>query len=134
MHAIRLRGPWELYLPGSDAPRRVEMPATWQALLAHGPLPSPARLLRRFGLPTGITPTDRLHLVIESAAATCQVELNGQLLGNIEPSQQSSSWQVTQLLLARNELVLVLEIPPREFAPPESSCPVNDVRLEIVGV
>ena len=135
MHTIRLRGPWDLYLPGSDQPRRVEMPATWQTLLAFTaatPLPSPARLLRRFGLPTGIAPSDRLNLVLESAAA-CQVELNGKLLGSIAPSQPRTSLDVTSLLNARNELVILLEIPPRENMPPESSCPLSDVRLEITA-
>ena len=135
MHTIRLRGPWDVYLPGSEQPRRMEMPATWQTLLElAGAVPhrSPARLVRRFGLPTGIAPEDRLNLVLESAAA-CQVELNGQPLGSIAASQQSSSFDVTTLLKARNELVILLEIPPREFMPPESSCPVSDVRLEIAS-
>jgi hypothetical protein len=134
MHIIRLRGPWDIYLPGSEQPRRMEMPATWQVLLALAadiPRPSSARLLRRFGLPTGIVPGDRLHFVLESSAP-CQIEINGQPLGNIAPSQRSSSFDVTALLNARNELVIVLEIPPRDFLPPASSCPVSDVRLEIV--
>ena len=133
MHTIRLRGPWDLYLPGSEQPRRVDMPATWHTLLALAAdisLPSAARLVRRFGLPTGIAPDDRLHLVLESTAA-CQVELNGKLLGSIAPSQPCSSFDVTALLKARNEIVISLELPPRENMPPESSCPVSDVRLEI---
>lgn len=133
MHAIRLRGPWELYLPGKAEPQRMEMPATWQTLLAFAgdtPLPSPARLLRRFGQPTGITASDRLDLVIESSAAACQVELNGQPLGSISPSHQTSCFDVTALLSPRNELTILLQIPPRESAP-ESACPLLDVRLEI---
>ena len=135
MHIIRLRGPWEIYLPGSEQPRRMDMPATWQTLLglaADIPLPSTARLLRHFGLPTGIAEGDRLNLVLESAAA-CQIELNGQPLGSIGPSQPCSSFDVTSLLNARNELVILLELPPRENMPPESSCPVSDVRLEITS-
>ena len=115
----------------------MEMPATWQTLLAlaaQGPLPSPARLLRRFGQPTGIAPTDRLHLVIESSAAALQIELNGQLLGSIAPSQQTSSFDVSALLSPRNELLILLQIPPRESAPPEAECPIGDVRLEIGSV
>ncbi|MBC7853449.1 MAG: hypothetical protein IAF94_08440 [Pirellulaceae bacterium] len=136
MHTIRLRGPWEIYLPGSEQPRRMEMQATWHTLLAlpadDTPLPSPPRLVRRFGLPTGIAEGDRLHLVLESAAA-CQVELNGHQLGSIAVAQQCSSFDVTQLLKARNELVILLEIPPREIRQAESSCPVSDVRLEIAS-
>jgi hypothetical protein len=136
MHSIRLRGPWELYLPGKGEPRRIEMPATWQTLLALAgdtPLPSPARLRRRFGQPTGLTPSDQLHLVIESSAAACQIELNGQPLGSIAPSQQSSSFDITALLRPRNELLILLAIPQRESAPPEAESPLRDVRLEIVS-
>ncbi len=133
MHSIRLRGPWELYLPGQGEPQRIEMPATWQTLLAFvgdSPLPSPARLRRRFGQPTGIAPTDRLQLVIDSSAATCQVELNGQPLGSLAPSEQCRSFEVTALLSPRNELLILLQFPPRESAP-ESACPLLDIRLEI---
>lgn len=135
MHSIRLRGPWELYLPGTGEPQRVEMPATWQTLLAltaQAPLPSPARILRRFGLPTGITPTDRLHLVIESSAASCQIELNGQPLGSIAPSQQSSSFDVTTLLAARNELAMTLELARPETGQTDIAYPLGEVRLEIM--
>ncbi|MGI8981891.1 MAG: hypothetical protein ACR2FY_21885 [Pirellulaceae bacterium] len=134
MHSIRLRGPWDVYFPGDEQPRRMEMPATWQTLLALAaatPLPTSARLVRRFGLPTGIAPADRLQLVIETCASTIQVELNGQSLGSIAASQQSSSFDVTALLAARNELVVILEIPRSESEQPPSSCPVSDVRLEI---
>ena len=134
MHSIRLRGPWDLFLPGSEAPRRVEMPATWQTLLAltaESPLPSPARLVRRFGLPTGIAQRDQLHLVIDSATVPCQVELNGQPLGNIGPSGHSSSFDVTTLLAGRNELAILLEIPPLKSEPVTEGSPLGDVRLEI---
>jgi hypothetical protein len=134
MHSIRLRGPWELYLPGSGEPQRVEMPATWQTLLAltdQDPLPSPARLLRRFGLPTGIAPTDRLRLVIESSTAPCQVGLNGQPLGSIAPSQQTSSFDITGLLAARNELAITLELARPETGQADIAYPLGEVRLEI---
>lgn len=132
MHSIRLRGPWELSLPGKGEPRRVEMPATWQTLLAAaGDSPSPARLLRRFGKPTGIEPTDQLHLVIDSSAAACQIELNGQLLGSIDPSEQSRSFEVTTLLTSRNELAILLELPQPEPEASPDSTPLGDVRLEI---
>jgi hypothetical protein len=134
MHSIRLRGPWELYLPGSGEPQRVEMPVTWQTLLAltaQAPLPSPARLLRRFGLPTGIAPTDGLRLVIESSATSCHVELNGQPLGRIAPSQQTSSFDVTGLLATRNELVITLELTRPETGQAESPYPLGEVRLDI---
>ncbi|MFN0018222.1 MAG: hypothetical protein ACKVP0_08190 [Pirellulaceae bacterium] len=136
MHSIRLRGPWELYLPGSEQPLRIEMPATWGALYAlcsaAAPLPSPARLVRRFGKPTGLTPEDRLQLVIQSNAADCQVELNGQRLGTIAPAATSCSWEVTSLN-PRNELVILLTVPPRAMLPAEGACPLAEIRLDILS-
>ncbi|MCE9528729.1 MAG: hypothetical protein K8R36_22005 [Planctomycetales bacterium] len=135
MHTIRLRGPWELYLPGSEQPLRIEMPATWETLhalcSAAAPLPSPARLVRRFGKPTGLSSQDRLHLVIDSSSADFQLELNGEQLGNIPISQGSRSFEVTALLNPRNELVILLQISPREVGPPAGSTLLRDVRLEI---
>src|SRR5688500_3107491 len=84
MHAIRLRGPWECYLPGSVDPRSVTMPARWDELpalaLGAGPLPCSVLLVRRFGLPTGIGPQDQLRIVIECDELEFQVSLNGQPL------------------------------------------------------
>lgn len=135
MHSIRLRGPWELSLPGSDQPLRVDMPATWESLLAltepAAPLPSPARLVRRFGKPTGLEAHDRLHLVIDGASADLQVELNGQPLGRIPTSQDSCSFEITALLNSRNELLFLLPIPSRELAREENALLWQDVRLDI---
>lgn len=135
MHFIRLRGPWELFLPGSDRPLRIEMPATWGTLIsvatAASPLPSPARLVRRFGKPTGLSPQDRLHLVIECTSADFQLELNGQELSNLVSSVGSFSWEVTPLVNPRNELVILLPIPSPKKKPGDTSLPLRDVRLEI---
>lgn len=127
MHSIRLRGPWELQLPGGEA-RRIEMPATWGTILALAQ-ESPVRLVRRFGQPTGIGPEDRLNLVIESAGCACRVELNEKHLGDIAFAESSSSFDVTALLAPRNELAIALE--PAPLAVPSEAIPVSDVRLEI---
>ena len=126
MHSIRLRGPWELQLPGGEV-RRIEMPATWGTILALSK-ESPVRLLRRFGQPTGIGTEDRLNLVIESACA-CRVELNGKHLGDIASAESSSSFEVTVLLAPRNELAIVLEPPPATVS--SETIPLGDVHLEI---
>lgn len=111
------------------------MPATWESLLAltefASPLPSPARLVRRFGKPTGLSAHDRLNLVIDGASADCQAELNGQPLGNIPSSQDSCSFEITALVDSRNELHFLLPIPSRERALDESPYLWQDVRLEI---
>ena len=132
MHSIRLRGPWELALPGSAEVQRIELPAPWKIPGKLSTAPSPARLSRRFGMPSGIAAGDRLCLVIESTGATCQVELNGQLLGTMKPAEMSASFAVTELLLPRNELVILLEIPRPQAALAEVSGPFRDVRLEII--
>jgi len=75
----------------------------------------------------------RLQFVIESSAADCHIELNGQPLGSIAPSEQFRSFDVTALVRPRNKLQIVLQIPPRESIV-ESACPILDVRLEIDGV
>lgn len=135
MHSIRLRGPWEISLPGNDPPLRIDMPATWQTLLAltaaAAPLPSPARLVRRFGFPTGIGAHDRLNLVIESCEVAYQVELNGQQLGNVATDEPSKSFDVTALLNPRNELVVVLEIPAGNSILSKSAIPLGEIRLDI---
>ena len=133
MHSIRLRGPWECFLKGETEPRRIEMPATWQALAELAGIASPLRLLRRFGLPTGITPQDRLELVIESAGVSLEVALNRQPLGKIPPSSQPSRFDVTALLAPRNELSLAFSLPPDEEASSPLPCPIGEVRLEIIS-
>jgi len=104
------------------------MPAAGQVLAdlipASAPLPCPVRLLRRFGLPTGIEPSDRLEIVIEGAGVLLDVTLNGQPLGKVSTSGPGR-FDVTRLLAPRNELALAL-LPPLS---PSSS--VGDVRLEI---
>lgn len=130
MHSIRLRGPWELHLPGRE-PQRLEMPATWGTISVLA-WESPIRLVRRFGQPTGIAPLDHLHLVIDSAACECRVELNGQLLGSIDSSQLSSSFNVTTLLTDRNELAIIFDsLSQQQPAPSSGTAPLSDIRLEI---
>lgn len=135
MHSIRLRGPWECFLPGETEPRRIEMPATWQALadLAGSDLshPGPIRLLRRFGMPTGIDPGDRLEIVIDSAGVPLEASLNGQLLGSLSPSQQPRRLNVMGLLASRNELAISFS--PTDAGASPLSFPIGEVRLEITS-
>ena len=131
MHSIRLRGPWECFLPGEAEPRRIEMPATGQRLAdlipAGTPLPCPVRLLRHFGLPTGIEPSDRLEIVVESAGVPLDVTLNGQPLGQLSPTNQPSRLDVTSQLSLRNELSLAFPLSP------STPLPIGEVRLEITN-
>ena len=134
MHSIRLRGPWECYLPGSPEPRPVTMPAAWEELAAlassTGPLPSSISLVRRFGQPTGIGPEEQLRIIVQSVEPSLQVFLNSQLLEN-QASGKAHSYDVTSLLAPRNELEIRLEIPKLDAIPAPEALPVGDVRLEI---
>lgn len=112
------------------------MPATWESLLAltefAPPLPSPARLVRRFGKPTGLSAHDRLILVIESCEVACQVEWNRQLLGSIAPTLRSWSFDVTAIINPRNELAVLLPIPSGNLIPTKSTIPLAEIRLDIM--
>lgn len=97
-HVIRLRAPWQRVQIGEGQ--------LWR---------------RRFGQPTGLDAADRLVLVVEGLAAAAEVSLNGRLLGNAGPAAGWRQFDVTGLLVARNELTLrtseVIE-PRGEGGPP----------------
>ncbi len=99
-HAIHLGNAWESPADAGDA---------W---------------LRRFGLPTGIEPDDRMHLVCERSAAvsagrpTLALLLNGTPLPPIESGAQRYEYDITPLLRERNELVVRAE--PAGDARPDS--------------
>ena len=111
----------------------MTMPATWEELSAlassAAPLPCSVSLVRRYGLPTGIGPDDRLRISVESEELSLQVFLNGQLLENQVPGQALHSYDVTGFLAPRNELEVRLEIP--KLVTSAEACPIRDVRLEI---
>lgn len=82
-HIIRLRAPWKV--------DRVGRERLWR---------------RRFGEPTGIGGDDRLALVVEGLTADAEVAINGRVLGNVGPAAGLGEFDVTGLLLMRNELTL----------------------------
>ncbi len=113
-HAINLSTAWE---PPDPAAGRQ----TWT---------------RRFGMPAGIEPGDRVWLVIEPAAG-CGAALDGAPLPNVVAGRP---WRedVTARLGSRNELVLI----PAAAVPPDAShrpvhgrrplpAAIASVRLEI---
>lgn len=113
MHSIRLRGPWELWLPGRQEPLRLEVPATQESLavaLASGDVPAapPWRLVRRFGLPTGLEPGDRVQLVLLQPSHPLSLTFNDQPLGESDSLGEPLRLEITPRLLPRNELVLLL--------------------------
>jgi hypothetical protein len=104
-HRIRLRGPWECEpLPcGSDLSHRVTMPCRW----ADVGLAGPVRCRRRFGYPGTIDADERVWLTCSGLSDTAGVSLNGARLA--ERQVAPFEFDVTDLLRARNELVLDVE-------------------------
>lgn len=94
-HSIRLREPWDRQ---SVSPTRTVFS-------------------RRFGRPTGIATGDRVDLVVEAAHFEAEIRLNGALVGRIDSPSTICRVDVTQSLLARNELVVTLETPQSEASP-----------------
>jgi hypothetical protein len=153
-HVIRLRGPWQCvplahtvlladgktveepdHLPAGG---RIELPSDWSALLGSD-FCGRVRFTRRFGLPTGLEPEQRIDLVIEGVDPFGHASLNGQTLGplGIEPAR----FDVTRQLKSRNELEVVVELPRLTSESAPLSRPgrehlpgglIGEVRLEIL--
>ncbi len=128
-HLIRLRGPWEVQWlsPAGDvrdfsAPevRRVKLPADWQDLF--GALPGTARFTRRFQQPTGLSPDDRVLIVLDQVGGPVELSLNGTRVPpcpTTPPSDQVSHQELDQLrfdvtdpLQATNLLTLDVSFDP----------------------
>jgi hypothetical protein len=115
-HRIRLRGPWECeplaWSAGSSAalppPCRMTMPCRWR----EGGLvdfSGRARFRRRFGMPRQIDAHERVWLTFAGADAAARVWLNGNLLGQHAGASDPFEFDVTGLLLARNDLCVEVE-------------------------
>jgi hypothetical protein len=98
-HRIRLRGPWDCEPLG-----RVTMPCRWE----HA---GRVRCRRRFGYPGRIDEYERVWLTFAGAGGCVAVWLNGEELQTPEDASWPFEFDVTRLLLARNELVVEVEVP-----------------------
>ena len=107
-HRIRLREPWQC--------EREPSVALWR---------------RKFGRPTGLGPGTKVWLAVENARAPLLVHLNGDLLGQVASEGGSGRFDVTDRLLARNELATAAESPSTPGEEVQPSLPA-DVCLEIV--
>ena len=153
-HVIRLRGPWQcaplartvLLANGQTANEqgslpaggRIELPADWGALLGND-FRGRIRFNRRFGLPTGIEPEQRIDLVIECVDAFGHASLNGESLGPL--GSNAARFDVTRQLKPRNELEVIVELPrlsaesaplPRPGREHLPGGLIGEVRLEIL--
>jgi hypothetical protein len=129
MHAIRLRGPWQIApLDGTEPaiPLETAVPGDWSAALG-GDFRGRACFLRRFGLPTNLSPAERVFLVVEQVHWLGTIELNGQLLGTQTAADGLQRYEVTPLLQLRNSLQIVVELPADQTGPGM----LGEVRLEI---
>lgn len=94
------------------ARHRIGLSQAWQVREADGD--APPRWSRSFGRPTGLGEADRVLLVVEGADVVAELTLNGIRLGRPSDSRPRSEFDVTSLLLPRNELLL---------APDGARCP-----------
>jgi beta-galactosidase/beta-glucuronidase len=107
IHRIRLRHPWH---------REPEAGTiVWR---------------RRFNRPTGLGARERVFVVVEGDVGRGEVVLNGQPLGTLSGQRSPQPFEVTDRLLAGNELLLRLEWPSAADQTP-SAAPPGEVRLEI---
>jgi hypothetical protein len=100
-------------------PHAIHLGAAWQPPDAAGT--EGRHWLRRFGLPAGLGPADRVWLAIERPAA-CRLAVNGSPL---PPCAAGIAYRVdvTPLLRERNELVL--EAASASAAPVDAGCSVD---------
>lgn len=119
-HRIRLRGPWELALPGAPS-RRIRLPDEWTARPGF-PGPSRFELRRQFGVPRLIDPDESIWLVWRGTRPL-QVMLGDTVLLEHFEADPGVEYDLTTKLQRRNEIVATLDR--------WDACPV--VSLEIRG-
>ena len=121
MHSIRLRGPWRFeILPFQDFDGKqgeLRLPCDWSEVIPsdwpHSNLR--VRFCRSFNRPTGITPSDRIDVVISNLpqweSLDPSVSINGQAI-NGEPHPAGDAWryEIAERLDAHNELVIQLQL------------------------
>jgi hypothetical protein len=132
-HRIRLRGPWDYEPLGWSSPERhllppagrMNLPCRWaDGGLAGFRFSGRVRFRRRFGYPGRIDAHERVWLTFAGADARAAVALNGAALGRHE-GEGAFEFEVTDLLLPRNELLVEVE------GPAETAGLCGEVALEV---
>lgn len=145
-HIIRLRGPWtfevvEQTAGRGDLPRagRTTVPAEWGEQLGRD-FRGRVRYRRSFNPPSTLDPHERLWLVTEGVDAFGRLSLNGRVLGTVDGYALPASFDITDVIAARNQIDLDVDLPDelttgnvplrpgREDLP---GGPIGEVRLEI---
>jgi hypothetical protein len=136
MHAIRLRGPWELSIAGTNVAGRIDFPCTWRELVSA--VASAGReladrdcvtLLRRFHWPTGLASGDRVLLLLVHSGRELTARLNSTELALVARSDESLDAHITGELSDHNELAVDLVLPSPALL--DSTAPVLEAILEI---
>ncbi|MBI1901165.1 MAG: hypothetical protein HYS13_08655 [Planctomycetia bacterium] len=113
-HVIRLAGPWQCARLNDDRSEtpvgRIALPADWSAIVGAD-FTGTLRFTRRFHVPTGLEPHERVWLVCDGADARGVVELNGRPLGEIAGYALAAEFDVTELLAETNLLSVDVELP-----------------------
>jgi hypothetical protein len=118
---------------------RIQAPGDWGPLFGSDFFGA-ARFSRRFGLPTNLTPSDHVWLVVDGVDYYGAVELNGAALGSVVGYSEPTQFDITPMLRASNLLTIDIELPesgpgaPRLDRPDREALPgglIGEVRLEI---
>ncbi|HUG94317.1 MAG TPA: hypothetical protein VML55_26035 [Planctomycetaceae bacterium] len=120
VHRIHLKGPWEIEWLGPEqpaderaaGPRRVHMPAPWEALF--GDAAGTARFRRRFNRPTNLDPQERVFIVFDGIGGQANVSLNARCVGTVAEAAPAAEFDVTAVLESRNVLIVDVAFNPAE--------------------
>ena len=127
LHTIRLHGPWQLDLSGSSQVR-IKIPGLLfaQESPSLGAVSNQSVWLQRsFGLPTELSPDQKVWLLIDQADFTGDVELNRRSLGGLAVDGVFRA-EVQDWLSRRNRLRIEVGFDRGNAAPR-----LNQVQLEI---
>ena len=109
-HSIRLSGPWEVKPldgltfqdDGSTAPRRVQMPASWQSLFGYQG--GNAVFIRYFHRPTGLK-GQRITISLQEVRGDVNIRMNDTRIKEVQVGEEYSL-DVTNILSNHNHLEL----------------------------
>ncbi len=156
-HSIRLHGPWESsainpapglliddmpasvvnsdpHTSGDSTPRpdKVQIPEQWPTWWASTSFEA-VRLERRFGLPTGLEPEQKIWLVVEAKYLAISFNLNQVGLGDLAVTETHFEFSIRPHLLSRN--CLRLDIQSASHTSDNQSLArgglIQEIRLEI---
>lgn len=100
-------------MPSVDpSPHAIHLGTAWEAPAPHSDGGTVWR--RRFGRPAGLTPSDRVLLVVADRGMQAGVAVNGVWLPPLQPGTGRWEQDVTSLLRDRNELQIVVAARPSD--------------------